>query len=69
MRKVFFTMDRIIAFIVLSVLGYCSCNIKLTILHTNDIHAHFDSVNGKHGGIARIKAKVRREICRISREI
>ena len=57
-------MGKLIILFVLSILGVCSCNIEITILHTNDIHSHFEEMksrNGeRYGGVARRKTKVRR---------
>ena len=49
--------------LVLSIFEAINCNVEITILHTNDIHSHFEEMTArsgeKYGGIARRKTMVR----------
>ena len=56
-------MRNLVLLFVLSLFEASNCNVEITILHTNDIHSHFEEITArsgeKYGGIARRKTMVR----------
>lgn len=47
-----------------AVVGATSGEFRLTVLHTNDMHAHFDGTNDGRGGFARLRSALQAERAR-----
>ena len=56
-------MRNLVLLLVLSIFEAINCNVEITVLHTNDIHSHFEEMTArsgeKYGGKARRKTMVR----------